>query len=561
MRVRLLAPAILSALPLAAFAIYSHTDLGSGSAFPLFDDAMISMTYARTFAEGHGLVWYPGAAHVEGFTNLLWTLWMAVLHWLFGDGPATSLLVVASGFAALLWNLWSLRELGESLDASDGAIRAALLMTGACFPLAFWTARGMEVGLCAALLTATCVEVLRYLRTPRIASLARLVAVTVVLFGLRPEMLVLMAPAWFYALIYLDSRRRILLCHAGAVVSVIVAATTLWRYEYYGDVVPNTFYLKATGADLALRVETGLYWYAATMAFYLLPFALPTLATLPVLARERRGAGLLIAMVATTMAYDVWIGGDAWESLMKFPNRYLCAILPLVCMLCAIALDRVAAGQVRRRHVITSFAVMLAFAVYAALPSAYRAALPDHYSTRQLIALAAGVICCAGIVLAALRQPQQIAPATWRSLILSACVAINLAPITFAVRAQGFAMHVDRRLAREGDLLKRRLPGNATIAVTYAGAICYYSRLRCVDLYGKSDRRIARMPAVLAIFHPGHNKFDLDYSLGEIAPDFVHGVPGNVDIADRYGYKPVLIEGCWLYQRQRSAGLNPEQRP
>jgi hypothetical protein len=40
----------------------------------LFDDAMISMRYARNFAEGYGLIWNPGQAPIEGYTNWLWTL-------------------------------------------------------------------------------------------------------------------------------------------------------------------------------------------------------------------------------------------------------------------------------------------------------------------------------------------------------------------------------------------------------------------------------------------------------------------------------------------------------
>ena len=45
----------------------------------LFDDAMISMTYARNFAEGHGLVWNVGD-RVEGYTNPLWVVFMAGFH-------------------------------------------------------------------------------------------------------------------------------------------------------------------------------------------------------------------------------------------------------------------------------------------------------------------------------------------------------------------------------------------------------------------------------------------------------------------------------------------------
>ena len=43
----------------------------------LTDDAFISFRYARNLAEGHGLVFNPGFARVEGYTNLLWVLLLA----------------------------------------------------------------------------------------------------------------------------------------------------------------------------------------------------------------------------------------------------------------------------------------------------------------------------------------------------------------------------------------------------------------------------------------------------------------------------------------------------
>ena len=64
--------------------------------FTLFDDAMISMTYARNLAGGDGLVWNPGQPAVEGYSNPLWTILMAVglalgrdlEHWAVGWGLA-----------------------------------------------------------------------------------------------------------------------------------------------------------------------------------------------------------------------------------------------------------------------------------------------------------------------------------------------------------------------------------------------------------------------------------------------------------------------------------------
>jgi hypothetical protein len=69
----------------------------------LADDAMISMRYGRNLAEGLGLVWNAGE-RVEGYTNLLWTLFMALVHLTPLPDSKTSLVVLLAnvGIAAYL---------------------------------------------------------------------------------------------------------------------------------------------------------------------------------------------------------------------------------------------------------------------------------------------------------------------------------------------------------------------------------------------------------------------------------------------------------------------------
>src|ERR1043165_1516945 len=118
-RASLVSPAgapVLAAVALAlvfiwrtAFTIHGETY------FSLFDDAMISMRYGRNLAEGHGLVWNPGQPPVEGYSNLLWTLWMALLH-LANPSPAkASLLVMLSGAALLALNVAAVRRLAQHI--------------------------------------------------------------------------------------------------------------------------------------------------------------------------------------------------------------------------------------------------------------------------------------------------------------------------------------------------------------------------------------------------------------------------------------------------------------
>ena len=58
----------------AAFIARTAFSVDGRTYFTLFDDAMVSMRFGRNLAEGGGLVWNAGGEHVEGYTNLLWTL-------------------------------------------------------------------------------------------------------------------------------------------------------------------------------------------------------------------------------------------------------------------------------------------------------------------------------------------------------------------------------------------------------------------------------------------------------------------------------------------------------
>src|SRR5262245_58280998 len=84
-----------------SFIVRSAFPAGDRIGFTLFDDAMISMRYARNLAEGSGLVWNPGE-RVEGITNPLWTLWMAAVHAAGACDEHASLVVMLSGVVLLV---------------------------------------------------------------------------------------------------------------------------------------------------------------------------------------------------------------------------------------------------------------------------------------------------------------------------------------------------------------------------------------------------------------------------------------------------------------------------
>jgi arabinofuranosyltransferase len=63
--------------------------LDAGRRIEQADDAFISYRYALNLVRGHGLVFNPGE-YVEGFTNLLWTLLIALFVWLGAQAPSVA---------------------------------------------------------------------------------------------------------------------------------------------------------------------------------------------------------------------------------------------------------------------------------------------------------------------------------------------------------------------------------------------------------------------------------------------------------------------------------------
>ena len=105
--------------------------------------------------------------------------------------------------------------------------------------------------------------------------------------------------------------------------------------------------------------------------------------------------------------------------------------------------------------------------------------------------------------------------------------------------------------------LERFTTSEATVGVFDAGAIPYYTGRPAIDFLGKADRRIARMapdPSGFPkmeffegkIYNPGHNKYDLEYSIKELRPTYARGfVWGGQNVLDwaRSEYVMVVYKG------------------
>ncbi len=283
----------------------------------LTDDAFISFRYVRNLLEGHGLVFNAGE-RVEGYSNFLWVLELAAVWGLLGirpehAAPWLSVIFTAGTIAALLW--WTLRAPSLRYRGLTAWMALGLVCSSATF--AVWTSGGgletRQFTFCI-VLAVVCLALYRGQRWGLLAASLSLAAAALT----RPEgpLIAVLCFGWFVIQRMIDAGRIRVdwreLAYLVAPFVLIVGAHFLFRYAYYGEWLPNTYYAK----HVRPWYESGFryLWAAAleTGLYVLLPLAVIALRER---WREYRDGtyGLVLLLVIVHMAYVMRIGGDHFE--------------------------------------------------------------------------------------------------------------------------------------------------------------------------------------------------------------------------------------------------------
>lgn len=437
----------------------------------VLDDAFISFRYADNFARGRGLVWNAGE-RVEGYTNFLWTLFFSLPIRLGLDPVAVSYAIGLALFFLTLVFTYRLALL--LLRRSVPGARLAVLLLGTNYTFSCYATGGMETQLQACLFVACVYLTARLMRTGESgevragesgggegegggkereeeAALSTPLVLSVLL-GLsvltRPDSLLVAAvilppAAYLFAKGRAGRGRRLAgLCALLLPFICLVGAWLAWKTWYYGDVLPNTYYVKLGSSPSARQGLVYLYDFFA--AYWLAPPLLLLLwASRKLFAKNQRPLSLPALVTVLWLAYTARAGGD----FMEF--RFVVPVLPFVFLLLVWAML-----SVGRREISAALALlMLAGSLYHALTFTHRDGIE-------------------GVAL--LRDHIDGADDDWRGI----------------GRTLGAALGHD--------------PG-VTIATTAAGAIPFYSGLRTLDMHGLNDRWVAR-DGILMGSRPGHQR-------------------------------------------------------
>ena len=539
-------------LPIAAFlaigtVFVARTSLVTtdGRTFTLFDDAMVSMRFARNLAEGHGLVYNAGQHPVEGYTNFLWTLWMAALHLLPVPTRFVPLLVSLSGAGLLVTGVVLVGAIARRMVPNAPAVAAiAMWATALYYPLIFWTLRGLEPGLLSVLVEAAVLLAWGLRDAPSTRRSVGLAAVLVAGVLTRTDFVLLagVVLAWLATGGATPATRRAAVGAGGAVV-VAIAAHTAFELAYYGEIVPNTYTLKLGGVGLDTRLARGSAGLGALILAELAVVLVLAVVGLMSSRVPRRRAVLLAALFAMGAAYSVFVGGDAWE-YVQHANRYVTPLVPLLFVLAAVGCGELVGWSVDR-----SRRAVLALAAVALLATGGATALRDdvagfnlrNQSNLGFLARAhwiafvgAGALLLMCFLLVGRGRPALAMSALAAALL----VLVTLPAWTGWADDGGHLLAENKYETRIGLALGRIAHGRPTLAVGAGGTIPYWSTLPAVDLLGKSDAVVAAEPSRRSGFMPGHTKWDYRYSICRLRPTLVTQL-FEPTVADER-----MIEGC-----------------
>jgi hypothetical protein len=484
--------------------------LHAGSALFVCDDAYISFRYARNLASGAGLVFNPGDAPVEGYTNFLWVLLLAAGSAL---GAAPERLAPALSLAATvaLWALVAGYALRDRPAPGQGwLVVVPPLLLAATRSVAVWSSGGLETRLFELLVLGGTLrlsgELSRLLRgeapgRPGAALLLALATLT------RPDGLLVALSLGAAALLVCRPLPRAWLARSALLFAALVGAHLAFRIAYYGDLVPNTFHAKVGGRLWPTMGLAYLGMFALEYGLWLwVPFWWAGLRF-----HRRRGTGrvplLFGAAVLPHLAYVVAIGGDHFE------YRPLGLALPFACLLLYDGARALVRGPRSAAAVAAGLAVCLA--LLAEIPLRLHREFPRHYTpgfpgsqvseqgadflnpTRSWLYRLPGLRALAGLHL------------HWLHWTTGHFVAVRAEEHRVFMEKVLTEARILRELVRRGTI-----PADTFIAIDSVGAIPYFSNLRTLDRLGLTDAEVAlgefRQPELM-----GHGKAaSLDYARG-----------------------------------------------
>jgi hypothetical protein len=264
-------------------------------------------------------------------------------------------------------------------------------------------------------------------------------------------------------------RRTAIIGLVGGTLTVLLAvAQFVWRYEYYGALLPNTYTLKMVGYSLDLRLSNGIGFLSIFLSSYW-PVIVAAVVVLIFFPHHRLLGAVFFASFLIAALYQIYVGGDPWV--------YWRQLVPgLVLLYIGLAIN---VGGILKL-----------------LPE-------DMWPAMFLVIICATLIVCG---------------------VTNIPFASEIVGRTPPYQANHNKTNIAVAIA-----LRDLLAPDAKVSSFWAGTIPYYWNGPAIDPLGKTDSFIARLPVDRRIARngmngvPGHAKYDFNHSVVQGRPDYLGG--------------------------------------
>lgn len=391
------------------------------------------------------------------------------------------------------------------------------------YPLVYWSLEGMETGLLTLLLFLSILSALNYTRKHNRSQLFLMAICLGLAFLTRMDSGIFALLTFLFVLIEtykVKSAKTDItqIVSASGVYALFVAGLLAFRLAYYGELFPNTYILKLTGMSTVARIRNGIGFVMPFLKVSTFPLLL---ASADLIFSFQKKKLFLLSLALAAIGYQIWIGGEPWNYW-----RIMSPVMPIVFLL-----------FVRAVTVIVSILSKTTFYKDYLLPNTI---FPGRY-VAQLIVI---ILTLIGL---------------WKanSQFLKEIFFVSN-PYTTSENKN----HVNTAIA-----LNELTTDDATVGVIWAGAIPYYTGRVAIDFLGKCDRYIAHLPpetsdkvewiGMRSI--PGHNKYDLNYSIVKRRPTYVQDLAwGSQDVSEwaKKYYVEIQYKGVSLFLLKNSSAVH-----
>jgi hypothetical protein len=332
-----------------------------------------------------------------------------------------------------------------------------------------------------------------------------------------------------------------------------VFAILVWQKIYYGNFLPNTYYLKVVGYNKQDVVIRGFY---SVLKSFLTPIVFLIIFTIIIkqrtISRQAKDFFYMSSVIfLSVICYVIYIGGDAWEVFGK-TNRFISVAQPLYLILLGFGISLFLSEKL-------VFKIYNKWAIIAILISTLGYGIrlnPLRYS----FAFAFAVLLVFSIffyILLKTTLSQKVLPLIFIVCIISSnTLSIASWILSGAKDGTDASDRYNYQVANDINIILKQ---NGRAAVLFAGSPIYFSDRGGVDLLGKNDTYVARQKPNFtdyvgewnSTFYPGHNKWNFEHSIGKLKPDMIAQSWGQTKITE-FGY----TKFC-LINSDRTYYLNP----